>query len=670
VAAPLFAANPVLTALQPRGAQQGKTFTLMLAGTDLEEGSKILTTLPATLTPLTRTEKGLPFLVELKAEAAVGVYPVRVEGTNGLSNILLFTVGAFPETDESELHDRQVPATPVTIDGTLKGAVRGDYHIRARLGERLVFEVEARRCGSAIDPALELYDEKSNLIARSEDAPGLGVDARIDYTFARAGAYTVVVHDARFSKQDQNFYRLKIGAYSYPEAVFPLGGRHGQTVDFSFSGRGGSAHASVTLPDHGDYATVAMPGSPALPFRLALGDDPELAEPVQGALPVPVVVNGIISKPAEIDRYTLDVKPGESYLIEARSRELETSRLDALITVRDAQGAKLASAGDIPPAQDVLSAQAVGRTSNDPYLNFKVPPDINKVSIDIEDIAQRGGPDFAYRLRVRRTAEEFLMSATPAYLNVPRGGTAQISVTADRRGYDGPIQATIPLLPKGWSAAGGFIAAETPGAASRRGVMSLSVAADADLPASDLRIVGEARLADGTVLRREAAGLGTTIDVAGGTGLPDPASNDRQKSFTAPWLGLAMPVAEGPEPAATLELRALGRTPMGEGDAYDFEWKVVTKNPDLAMPARVSVDTPGVRDTRVIDMKQVSKGSATGTFRVTTTKATAPARYDIAVSANLMVNGVRETIYSRAVPFEVSEVNSGESTAKTVSGGN
>ena len=71
----------------------------------------------------------------------------------------------------------------------------------------------------------------------SDDAPGAGLDARIDFTFPKEGNYYVEVHDARFSRQTQNFYRLKMGAYSYADGMFPLGGRRGETTEVTFSGR-------------------------------------------------------------------------------------------------------------------------------------------------------------------------------------------------------------------------------------------------------------------------------------------------------------------------------------------------------------------------------------------------------------------------------------------------
>jgi hypothetical protein len=673
----MMAAGPVLTELRPRGAKKGSTVTLTLVGANLDQGTEILTTLPATFTPLTPGMKGLPYLLELKEDAAAGTYPVRVKTAHGISNVLLFTVGEFPEIESkagSTIATAQaVTAVPVTINGKLLGADRNDFKIAAKAGQRLVFEVEARRCGSAIDPALTLFDAAGKRLAHNEDAPGIGVDSRLDYTFARDGEYIVQVNDARFSRQEQNFYRLKIGAYNYPEGVFPLGGKRGEKVALEFASNAGPVRTEVKLPEQGDFTTVAMPGSPALPFRFALSEYPELRTPVAGALPVPAVVNGRIEKPAQVDRFTMKVTPGESLLFEMQSRELGASMLDALITIRDAKGAKLASAGDVAPPDDVFSLQTGNRTSNDPYLGFKVPAGVTEIAVSVEDIAQRGGPGFGYRMTVKKQAEDFRLSANPAYVNVPRGGTVQVVLNADRRGYDGPIHARIPNLPKGWTAEGGFIAAETVDSTgarsfSRRGVLTLTASKDAEMPTAELAVIGEGKIEDGTRIERRAAGAGMVVDVASGTGLPDAASSDRQKPFTAPWLGMALPVSMTDAASATLEVAFVDRTAMEQGDAYNFRWKIETKNPGIPMPGAINADAPGLRDIRVINMKATQKGAATGTFTITTTKATTPARYDLIASAVLMVNGVRETIMARAITFDVVEGGSNETSSKSPAG--
>ena len=144
----------------------------------------------------------------------------------------IFTVSDLPEIAEKEPNDSIAEAQPVTVpvavSGTLKGPDQDFFSFTATARQRLVIEVEARRIGSAIDPAIEVYDSAGRLIAQNDDAPGLGVDSRLDMTFPKAGKYFVAVHDSKFSDQAENFYRLKIGSYAYAEGMYPLGWQRGK----------------------------------------------------------------------------------------------------------------------------------------------------------------------------------------------------------------------------------------------------------------------------------------------------------------------------------------------------------------------------------------------------------------------------------------------------------
>src|SRR5262249_60788431 len=90
ISASSLSAHPVITDLQPRGAQKGKPFTLTLAGRNLGEGAKILSTMPASFTllapdqpapipggPMQAEGRSATFLVEPTVDAAFGVYPIR-----------------------------------------------------------------------------------------------------------------------------------------------------------------------------------------------------------------------------------------------------------------------------------------------------------------------------------------------------------------------------------------------------------------------------------------------------------------------------------------------------------------------------------------------------------------------------------------------------------------
>lgn len=668
-----FAGAPVITELQPRGAERGHPFTLTIMGRDLPADARIFSTLPASFTlvkadTLAMPGRSIEFLVEPKSDVQPGVYPVRIESPKGISNVLLFTIGTFPEVTEEEsrpyarpnLNDsietaEPIQSSPVTLNGTLRGAERDVFRVYGKTGERRVFEVEARRCGSAIDPALRILDAGGNQLAISDDAPGAGLDPRIDFTFPREGNYYVEVHDARFSQQVQDFYRLKMGSYAYADGIFPLGGKRGETTEITFFGSNlktpvkTSVDLSKLAPED-RLTTVALPDSPVLPVTFAISDLQELVGPIDGPLPIPSVMNARLSKPGQIDRYKIPVEPGETLLFELQARELGTSLLEGIIAVYDASGKKLDSAGDKPLPEDVFAVQGSSRTSSDPFLNFRVPKDVHEITLTVEDLAERGGPLYGYRLSTRKESEDFRLAIAEPYVNIPAGGTAILNVVADRRGYDGPIQLTIPDLPKGIQIDGGLIPREyvvnNNHTYNREGILTLTAAPGVELSSRQLVVWGEGKLSSGSAIRRRAYTPGMLVKVAGATAQ---GVVDRQRPVSAPWLNFDLPAAISEPPAATLEVKQTGLKRLEEGGRYEFEytWNLKTGTP----PKEVDVEIVGARDIRVTDMKQSEKG---GTFVVNTTKATDPATYDLYINGMLKTDSGEEMIVSRPIAFEVT----------------
>src|SRR5258706_1254025 len=111
-----LAAAPVLTELNPRGAEIGRPFTLTAIGRNIPEGTRVTSTLPASFTSVLPSPqpgamavpgRSVSFLVEPKSGVAPGVYPIRIETPSGMSNVLLFTLGAYPEVTEEESQPNQ-----------------------------------------------------------------------------------------------------------------------------------------------------------------------------------------------------------------------------------------------------------------------------------------------------------------------------------------------------------------------------------------------------------------------------------------------------------------------------------------------------------------------------------------------------------------------------------
>jgi hypothetical protein len=682
------AAQPVITDLQPRGAERGKPFTLTVTGRNLIEGTKIRSTLPATFTllapdqpvPVAGASGPMPegrsatFLVEPTANADVGVYPIRIVTSEGISNIQLFTVGAFPEltedesrpgalpnTDDTMESAQSLPAPPFTLNGTLRGPERDMFRLSARAGDKRVIEVEARRCGSAIDPLLEILDAKGKVIARSEDAPLLGLDARVEITVPRDGDYFVVVRDSRFSTQTANFYRLKIGSYAYPREVFPLGGRRGELVKTSL----GAETVTVDLRNAAANVRqvfVNVPGSPALPLPFAVGDDPEINAPAGDApITAPVTINARLAEAGQVDRYTVRVPPTRAMTFRIQARELGTSKVMAVITVRDEKGNVLGRSGDEPLAEDFYNVNQ-SRTAGDPVLRLQPPAGVDRVTVSVEDLALRGGAAYAYRLNVQPVAQDFRVILNVPFVNVPAEGSVAVPVTVQRQGFDDEIQLRVANAPKGLRVEGGFVVAgqvvkETPQNRNSRGVLILTAEPGEKFETLEFTVEGVGKLPDGSPIIRKAEGPGMIVNVAGAS---EQGAVDRQRPFTAPWMGLDLVAASTKPRAATLAVTMVDRTRMEEGDQIKFRWKWTPRDPAQALPKAVNAEMVGSADIRIIDMQVDAKDPSTGTFLITTTKLTRPSKYDVYITGRLNAGNLpaaeQEDIVSRPITIQVDEV--------------
>jgi hypothetical protein len=435
-----------------------------------------------------------------------------------------------------------------------------------------------------------------------------------------------------------------------------LGGRRGEVVQTSL----GAQKITVDLrkvDSNARQVFVNLPDSAVLPIPFAVGEDPEMTAPVADAIGLPVTINGRLSKPGQVDRYKVRVSPGEPLAFRIQARELGTSKLMAVITVLDETGKILARSGDEPLADDVYNVNQ-SRTAGDPMLRVKAPEGSSNVVVTVEDLALRGGADYAYRLNVQSVAQDFRVLLNAPYLNVPAAGSAMLPVTVVRQGYDGEVQLRVSNAPPGLRVEGGYVVAgavvkETAQNRNSRGTLILTAEPGVGLTPTDLVIEGVGKLPDGSSLIRRAEAPAMLVNVAGAT---EQGSVDRQRPLTAPWLGLDLPVAQTKPRAATLEVTMLERKRMEEGDQMKFRWKWNRSDATVPLPKTVSAEMVGAADIRVIDMRADSDDRISGTFLVTTTKLTRPSRYDLYITGKLTADGQQEEIVSRPIAVEVDEV--------------
>lgn len=699
-AGPCQAAAPVLKSLEPRGAQRGQAFKLTLIGEYLQAGAEISTTLPATFSRLAAApEKGdseLPLLVQLKEDAGPGLYPIRLRTEDGLSNVLLFSVGTLPETVEEESllkepsekdhNDSQAKAqklaVPITVNGTLVGPDQDYYRFSAKAGERLVFEVDARRAGSAIDPIVRVFNSTGKELAANNDAPGMGVDARVEVTFAQAGDYVALVHDAKYSDQEQNFYRLKIGAFPYAESMFPLGWQRGKPVEVTLSG--GNLRAPVKVkpqmaPPDSDFLPVALPGSASLPFLLRLSDWPELLEVAESGapgaaaspgttvrasklaaapkeasardlmpLPPSTVVNGRISRPGEVDKYRVRVSPGQHWTFEVEAASLGVSKLLGVLSVYEARvGRRLALTELGPEAGTNPFSFESSRNEVDPRIHLTIPQDVTEVIVGLEDLLGRGGPNFGYRLMASPQPPDFTLELVTPFVNIPANGTAAVEVLVSRRGYDGPIRLRIPDLPEDIVQEGGNIPAELNPPEDRRafapGYLTLTAKPEAAPRSIRLTVLGEA-VSSEVPIRKTVIAPGLVQTIRG----------TRQKPFKAPWLGTGLPTAVVKPVPLRIEFPTR-HIRVVQGMDYSLAWKLVKES---AVSGAIKVENPrptaSIKDLRVLRRPEGMEYMEEGTFHILTTFATPLVTFDLVADASRIAgNKTERLITSPAVTVEI-----------------
>lgn len=668
--APLLA-QPVLERMQPRGAQRGGAVKIRLEGTRLGPTPRLVSQAGFAATPLSSasaegqsSSSELVYLLEVDGDSAPGTYALRVETEEGISNALLFTVGEFPQVLENESNPdaasedpgNDFPETaqslemPVTVEGRLQGAERDIFRIQAVKGEQVVAEVAARRIGSAIDPHLELLDSSGKVVARNGDSHGIGVDARLTFEAKADGEYLLAVRDERFSAQAEDFYRLTVGGYRFADSVFPLGWTRGGKVDAEFFG-GNLGEPIVSQIDLGptprfsSETWVRVPGTPSLvPFLLSDGRESLEAES-EGVLEDGVVLNGRIAAPRERDRFKLAVEPGDQWAIELRSGELPASSLYGVLTIM-AGDEILAVAGKHAGDPNPYIITTTGVTSTYPFVNLTIPPGVSTITVIVEDLLDRGGARFAYRLMARKQGPDFLLTINEPYVNIPMGGSTVVTVTAERRGYNGPIELYLEDPPEGIDVSGGHIApASTLGNILVRfeiGRLTLTARGGGGPRRVELVVRGRAVEKGLGDLDRRAVGPGVRVNVEG----------EGQSAVTAEWLDYNLPARINPAQPARLEFLGPRKQRLVRGaQGLIGKWAYKADRPGVQLKKPIDIPrNSGSLRIRELDERESDES---GEFRMFTHERSSLGMVDFNLTSTIIANGREMTIVSQPLEIDV-----------------
>jgi len=539
----LMAQTPTITSTTPRAVSPGSTVDVTVRGSNLVGVTKLWTSFPcqAVLSPDVKDNgknaASVVFKVTVPANASVGVHAIRVASPNGISKLKLLAVDDLPTVAQAAgnttIAKAQVLTLPGAVDGSIASLAKNYYKFTVAANQSVSFEVLSRRFGSALDPMIRILDANGREVTYSDDAPGLSADSQLCHKFAAAGEYLLEIRDIRYQGGGNHFYRLRIGDFPCVTVPYPMGIKSGAPAKVAFAGEHieNVEPIDVNVPASATGHTINVgakrkggKSSGFVTLRISpngefLETEPNNERAKANPVTLGVNINGRFEQAGDIDQFTFAAKKGQKFIFSAITRS-QGSPTDLHLRMFNDKGAQLAVAEDAG--------------TNDGVMTYTFPADGN-YTLSVEDLHLRGGTQFAYRVHVKESIPGFTLAASADSINVPAGGTAMITVTSARTGYNGPIAVVAIDLPAGITSSPTVI-----GPGLNTVVLTLQSAANAPtgqvFPA---KIVGRAKVGDKDI---ETVASITAALKASFNGMPWPPE----------LLANALAVSGAPKPAFSL----------------------------------------------------------------------------------------------------------------------
>ncbi len=455
--ADVLAQVPSLTGTQPQAVAPGTATNLKVRGGNLTGASQLWTSfgIDSVLAPdIADNGKNAAestWRVTVPSTVPIGIYGVRVAAPGGVSAMKLLLVDDLPSVAGNganlSLDKAQEVALPVAVDGAIGGQQMQYFKFKAEAGQQVSFEVVARRMGSTLDPMIRVLNAKGRELAYSDDVAGLRSDSQLTYVFKDAGEYAVEVRDIQYRGGGDYIYRLRMGDFPCLSVPYPLGVQRGQTAKISFAGPSAAdvPPQDVAVPaDHAvGWTTVSgkRPNGKSSGFTLLrVSDKPEAleVEPNDELAKATRVelghgLNGRVEKAGDVDFFVFAAKKGQAITFTGITQR-PGAPTAIYLRVLNKTGGQIAAKEDF----------GIGDVS----LPATFPED-GDYYVAVEELHRRGGSAFAYRIEAKPTEAGFDLAAAANTINIGALSTANITVTATRANYAGPIQIAATGLPEG-----------------------------------------------------------------------------------------------------------------------------------------------------------------------------------------------------------------------------
>jgi hypothetical protein len=599
---------PVVTTTSPQAAAPGQSVSVTLRGQRLAGTTQLWTTFSPPTAPAAepanngQNDAECLFTLAVPAEASLGIHAMRTISPRGVSPLFPFLIDDLPTIAEgSENHSlaaaQEIPAL-CGVDGRVENLSRDFFKLPVQAGQKISFEVFARRLGSPLDASLYLYDSEGRILGYCDDAEGLSSDPQMMHTFSTSGVCIVEVRDIRYQGGEGHFYRLRVGDFPCVNCASPMSVRRGveSRVDFAGISVEDASPAFLTVPadwPHNWYPVSTKRANGASSgFAMVTVDDagevldrePNNTQPQAQRIELGANINGRFDEPGDVDRFKFTATQGQKFLFTGVTRQ-QGSPTDLLLRMLDAAGNQIAAADDNGTAEGFL------------HVTF---PASGEFTLEATDLNRRGGSQFAYRIGVSSGEPGFALSVSADTLNVPAGGVAALTVSAQRRDYSGPIELAVEGLPAGYDVPSTFL-----GPGINQVVLTVHGAKDvsAMLP-SGLAVVGRATIGDRTIEAR----------ASGADALRTRWSN---ANYVSPRFTSELAIA--PTPATALSLRVEPPTVVFGKNLTATAKVIVERGEGLDEAVALTVNPPqdGLPPNVALDLKPIEKGQQEATITFT-----------------------------------------------------
>lgn len=486
--------EPVVSKIDPPGAQSGAVTEIQLTGTRLADARELLfyyASAGAAVQPTAQIEvtdlvadgdNTIKAKLNVPADFPPGLIAVRLSTESGISNLRHMGITPLPQLPEVEPNNDFDAPQAVEMNSTVYGVVTNEdvdyFSVELEEGQTLTVELEGLRLGTEFfDPSITILDSNRFEVASSDDAPLLQQDCVCSMKAPATGRYVIEVRESSYGGNERCQYRVHIGNFPRPLAVIPSGGRPGELLSATIVDVSGDTWTQqIQLPDAvGDFEfTASRDGKLApSPNRLRVIDYPNVLESEPDddraalvAVDVPVAFNGVLQEPGDQDWFKINGKKDQTLEYTVYARRTLRSATDSWLEIYNEAGGRLAANDD--------------SGSPDSFLSFKFPED-GVYLVAIRDQLRDGSPAHAYRIEVAPPQPSLtlgideLVRYEAQTVEVPQGASMAVLLRAQRANFSGDLKVH-------WEQAPAGLQLSTDTIAANESFIPLLITAAADAP--------------------------------------------------------------------------------------------------------------------------------------------------------------------------------------------